>query len=53
MSIPSVSNGTLHPFIYKTMQDAATILIILPLAAVYSFTQKLFMEGIEKSGITG
>lgn len=32
---------------------AATFLVILPLLLVYSFVQKKFMEGVERSGLTG
>lgn len=32
---------------------AATFLVILPLLVVYMFVQKQFMEGVERSGLTG
>ncbi len=32
---------------------AATVLVILPLLIVYAFLQKQFMEGVERSGLTG
>ena len=32
---------------------AAIFLVILPLLIVYAFLQKRFMEGIERSGLTG
>lgn len=32
---------------------AATFLVILPLLIAYSFVQKKFMEGVERSGLTG
>lgn len=32
---------------------AATFLVILPLLIVYGFVQKKFMEGVERSGLTG
>ena len=30
-----------------------TFLVIVPLVIMYAFTQKWFVEGIDKSGITG
>lgn len=32
---------------------AATFLVILPLLVIYTFVQRKFMEGIERSGLTG
>ena len=32
---------------------AATLLILLPMLIMYLFLQKWFVEGIERSGITG
>ena len=32
---------------------AATFLVILPLLVAYMFVQKQFMEGVERSGLTG
>ena len=32
---------------------AATFLVILPLLIIYMFVQKQFMEGVERSGLTG
>ena len=32
---------------------AATLLILLPMLIIYLFLQKWFVEGIERSGITG
>ena len=32
---------------------AATFLAILPLLIIYMFVQKQFMEGVERSGLTG
>ncbi len=37
----------------NAMLMAATVIVILPLLIVYAFVQKQFMEGIERSGITG
>ena len=39
---------------YKTiLLDAGALLVIVPLLVLYLFTQKMFVEGIERSGITG
>ena len=35
------------------IQMAGTMLNILPLVIIYFFTQRWFMEGIDKTGITG
>jgi multiple sugar transport system permease protein len=35
------------------IQMAGTVLNILPLVVIYFFTQRWFMEGIDKTGITG
>ena len=35
------------------MINTATILILFPLLIIYLFTQRLMVEGIERSGITG
>ncbi len=37
----------------ESVQMAGTFLIILPLLILYFITQKYFIEGIEKTGITG
>lgn len=37
----------------KAMLMAATFLVIFPILVVYSFLQKKFMEGVERSGLTG
>lgn len=37
----------------EAMLMAATFLVILPVLIVYAFLQKKFMEGIERSGLTG
>ena len=39
--------------IYEAIQMAGTFLIILPLLIVYFCLQRQFIEGIEKTGITG
>lgn len=37
----------------EAAQMAGTFLVIVPLLILYAFTQKWFVEGIDKSGITG
>ncbi len=37
----------------EAMLMAGTFLVILPVLIVYSFLQKKFMEGVERSGLTG
>ncbi len=37
----------------EAIQMAGTFLVIVPLIIMYAFTQKWFVEGIDKSGITG
>ena len=37
----------------EAIQMAGTFLVIVPLVIMYAFTQKWFVEGIDKSGITG
>lgn len=42
-----------HNTINEAIEMAGTFLNILPLLIIYFFTQRWFMEGIDKSGITG
>ena len=37
----------------KAMLMAGTFLVILPVLIVYGFLQRKFMEGVERSGLTG
>ncbi len=37
----------------RAMCMAATFLVVLPLLIAYTFVQKKFMEGVERSGLTG
>jgi multiple sugar transport system permease protein len=37
----------------EAMLMAATFLVIVPILIIYSFLQKKFMEGVERSGLTG
>ena len=47
------SEGTTGVTANKAAQMAGTFLVIVPLLILYAFTQKWFVEGIDKSGITG
>lgn len=37
----------------NAMLMAATLLVIMPILVIYMFLQKQFMEGVERSGLTG
>lgn len=37
----------------EAMLMAATFLVIIPILIIYAFLQKKFMEGVERSGLTG
>lgn len=52
-AIQTYNNTTLSPAVIGAANNAGMILIILPLLVMYLFTQKLFIQGIEKSGIVG
>lgn len=43
----------LSPGYTSILNNAGSILVILPLALMYIFLQRYFVEGIERSGITG
>lgn len=49
----SASEATAGVSANEAIQMAGTCLVILPLIILYAFTQKWFVEGIDKSGITG
>ena len=54
MMYPSSASNTSDPnMMNEGIQMAGTVLNILPLVIIYFFTQRWFMEGIDKSGITG
>ena len=50
--VESGSGGSVEIVSYNT-QQTATLLLILPLIVLFIFTQRFFVEGIERSGITG
>lgn len=43
----------LSPGYTSILNNAGSVLVILPLAIMYIFLQRYFVEGIERSGITG
>ena len=49
----SASEATAGVSANEAAQMAGTFLVIVPLLILYAFTQKYFVEGIDKSGITG
>lgn len=49
----SASEATAGVSANEAIQMAGTCLVVLPLIIMYAFTQKWFVEGIDKSGITG
>ena len=54
MMYPAGASGSSDPnMMNEGIQMAGTVLNILPLVIIYFFTQRWFMEGIDKSGITG
>lgn len=44
---------TIEPVVRSAMVNTAILLIILPLVLLYAFTQRYFIEGVERSGIVG
>lgn len=52
-SIYRVGVLTLEPILVSSNVGTATILAILPLAIIYVFAQKLFVQSIDRSGIVG
>ena len=53
MYITEVLKLPSHPIMQSQMNDAGSILIIMPLILLYIFTNRFFVEGIERSGIVG
>lgn len=45
--------GNFSPVMLSQLTNAAVILFILPLVILYIFTNKFFVQGIERSGIVG
>jgi multiple sugar transport system permease protein len=42
-----------NPFFFSMIQNAGGILAMSPLLVLYFFVQRLFVEGVERSGIVG
>lgn len=42
-----------NPFFFSMIQNAGGILTMLPLLVLYFFVQRLFVEGVERTGIVG
>ena len=49
----SGSFNTTDPNVVSMLQNAGIFLVMVPLIAIYSFTQRYFVEGIERTGIVG
>lgn len=52
-AILAQTQGGQRMVLYQGIKMAGTLITILPLLILYLFLQKYFVEGIEKSGITG
>ena len=50
---PAAAGASDPNMMNEGIQMAGTVLNILPLVIIYFFTQRWFMEGIDKTGITG
>jgi multiple sugar transport system permease protein len=50
---PAAAGASDPNMMNEGIQMAGTVLNILPLVVIYFFTQRWFMEGIDKTGITG
>ncbi len=51
--ILSITQGGQRMVLYRGIKMAGTLITIFPLLVLYLLLQKYFVEGIEKSGITG
>lgn len=47
------NNGSVDQVLVSALQNAAILLLLLPLLILYLFCQKSFIQGVAKSGITG
>ena len=52
-SFDAINQGSGGKNINEAIYMAGTILNILPLVVLYAFTQKFFIQGMDKAGITG
>jgi multiple sugar transport system permease protein len=51
--LPGVGNNIWDPFFVSTRIQAACLLSVAPLVVIYIFTQRFFVEGIERTGLVG
>ncbi len=51
--LPGMGNNIWDPFFTSTRIQAACLLSVAPLILLYAFTQKYFVEGIERTGLVG
>lgn len=51
--LPGMANNIWDPFFVSTRIQAACLLSIAPLIIIYIFTQRYFVEGIERTGLVG
>lgn len=51
--LPGMGNNIWDPFFVSTRIQAACLLSVLPLIVIYIFTQRYFVEGIERTGLVG
>jgi len=49
----NLAQGISQTMLNEAIRYAATILIILPVLIVYIIMQKWFVEGIDRTGVTG
>ena len=49
----SLAGSATEPIMSASMISTAALLAILPLVVLYIFTQKLFVQSVERTGITG
>lgn len=52
-NIVSLAGSATEPIMSASMISTAALLAILPLVVLYIFTQKLFVQSVERTGITG
>jgi multiple sugar transport system permease protein len=52
-NLPGVGTNVWDPFFISTRIQAACLLSVTPLLVMYAFTQRFFVEGIERTGIVG
>ena len=53
LSLKAVGVQVFDPFELTTRLQAGCFIMIVPLLVMYIFLQKYFVEGVERTGITG